>query len=165
MLSYLLSDEKPYVMMKSNKEEYIFTDCAFVAAVGTSNVGTKRFVHRYEYCEHRFTNVSLYTPGLAAADLDGILNFTINGMEHRIEIKRTEWEDAKKLYQALLSLQRTQYLYALRFATEKDILSKLVFNNATDLDHLGDAISAVAEKAVNRYHPVSYGAIFEKLQK
>ena len=165
MLSYLLPDEKPYVMLKSNKEEYIFTDCAYIESVGTSNIGSKRAVNRFDYCEYRFTNILIFNPGLTGTDFDGVLHFTVGGAEQKIEIKKSEWEDAKKLYVALQQLHRAQYMNALRYTTEKEILSKVTVNNVTDLTHLGDAVSAVAEKVVNRNNPISYAEIFERLKK
>ena len=61
--SYLLPDETPYVMLKSAKEEYIFTDCAFITVTGNSAFGTKKNVARYEYFENILSGVSLQSPG------------------------------------------------------------------------------------------------------
>jgi hypothetical protein len=62
----LVGDETPYVMLKSAREEFIFTDVAYIAIKGHESVGTKKYVHRYEWHECILSNVTLTTPGMQA---------------------------------------------------------------------------------------------------
>lgn len=62
--SYLTADEKPYALLKSSTEEYLFSDLAFVTVKGNSAVGTKKIVSRYEYYDHVISYVTLQTPGI-----------------------------------------------------------------------------------------------------
>jgi hypothetical protein len=64
MKSYLVGDETPYVMLKSAREEFIFTDVAYIAIKGAESIGTKKHVHRYEWHECILSNVTLTTPGM-----------------------------------------------------------------------------------------------------
>jgi hypothetical protein len=65
--SYLVPGEKPYVMLKSAKEEFIFTERAFISVMGNSTVGTKKDILRYDYYRYTVGSVTLNTPGNSVA--------------------------------------------------------------------------------------------------
>jgi hypothetical protein len=134
-MSYVLPGEIPYVMLKSVKEEFIFTDCALLVIKG-GTVGTKKSVTRLEYCNYNFSEVGLKTPGVSVTDLDGEIAFRINGRELiTIDIRKDEWEAAKPLYYALVRLQRAQHHNTLAFAMQKEMLAKMMTLNSLKDDN------------------------------
>lgn len=103
-LSYALPEEKAYVLLISDKHQYIFTDCAFISlksggasatvasryqptsrVPAVSNPPTsgasglkKQQIRRYDYADYLISNVTLTTPSFTNPVSDGILEFRIN---------------------------------------------------------------------------------------
>ena len=162
LLSYLIPGETAYVMLKSYKEEYIFTDTAFIAVIGNSTIGTKKHVRRYDYCEHRFTMVTLRTPGIASLDRDGTLHFHISGQEHVIDIKKEFFENVKPLYRCLILMQRTQNQNAYALDMQRNTMSKMVLQ-VNDPQHVGELSMDIAHATIARYCPVSYANVWQQV--
>ena len=148
-----------YVILKSFKEDYIFTDCALITRKGHSTIGTKKHVFRYDYCECQFSGLSLRTPGVATLDRDGVLRFMINGELHEIDIRKDEWSKLFPLYHALVALQRAQHMNAVTASMQREILGKVIFNG--DPSVALEAVSAFATEQVSKYQPVSYRHVLE----
>ena len=159
LLALTLPDEQVYAILKSFKEDYIFTDCALITRRGHSTIGTKKHVFRYDYCEFSFSGVSLRTPGIATLDRDGVLRFFISGEQHEVDIRKDEWPKVLPLYHGLIALQRAQHMNAATAAMQREILGKVVFN--VDPGQALEAVSAFATEQISKYQPVSYKHILE----
>ena len=162
LLSYLLPDETPYVILKSPKQEYIFTDCAFISVVGETNLGTKKLVNRVDFCEYTLQDVDLQSPGVGVTDLDGELRLIFSGKEFRIDIKKAEWESVKVLYHVLVVLQRAQKQNTRSFQL---IQQSQLQPSISDPTQLNVALISLTDAAVARYNPISYKYIFERFVK
>jgi hypothetical protein len=177
--SYLISDEKPYAILKSATEEYIFTDKAYISVKGNLAVGTKRNITRYEYFDNTFSHVALQTPGkvanfflslfisdcgslgLGVTDLDGTLSFRLNGYDHSIDIRKPDWELINPLYRTLTCLSHAQRENASIMAYQRDILSKLYLNVSADPLKVKEMSFQVATEAIKTFTPSSYMYIWE----
>jgi hypothetical protein len=162
--SYLVGEETPYVMLKAMREEFIFTDVAFISIKGETSIGTKRHVHRYEYFECVISNVALCTPGLSATDLDGELTFHVNGVRHGMDIRKNEWDQIKPLYRTLIQLQRAQHQNQAALALQKDFLPKL-WVTINDGSQLKAMAFDYATETFNRYNPISFKHVWENYGK
>ncbi len=160
ILSYLLPDEKPYVVLKSPREEYVFTEFAFISIKGHSSVGTKKLITRYEYCDFTWDRVALSSPGLGPTDLDGTLSFTTNGIEHGIDVRKDKWEQIKPVYRTLIKLQRMQHQNRAALQLQKEMLPK-VLSSVSDPKQIKDLAFALALESLQTYFPISYKAIWD----
>lgn len=160
LLSYVLPEEKVYVLLKSPREEYIFTDRAFISVKGDSSIGTKKVVQRFEFNEHRVASVRLQTPGYSGTDFDGELYFRLGGYEISIDIRKPEWENVKTIYKTLIRLAEKQTRDAASLKFFQDTIAKAWLQTADGKALKELAFSASAE-AYDRFLPISYRDIWE----
>eukprot|EP01040_Poterioochromonas_malhamensis_P014800 gene14800-16442_t len=163
LLTYILPEEKIFVILKSPREEYIFTDRGLITVRGNSSIGTKKSVERYDYCQHRVSRVRIQSPGLAGTDYDGELFFQLGGGTISIDIRRDEWEGVKPIYRTLVKLQDRQFREATAYHLFQETLSKAWLQNG-DAKVIKD-LAVASDAAVERYFPVSYIDIWEQHSK
>jgi hypothetical protein len=99
--------ERIYFLIKSKRDEYCFTNYAFIHVDGESAVSSKRSVKRYEYPTNRIGNVTIETAG--KVDLDVELMFTVNDVPFSIAISRNYLEQLKDIYKALSTVSRVHH--------------------------------------------------------
>jgi Bacterial PH domain len=99
--------ERIFFLIKSKKDEYCFTNFAFIHVDGDSAVSAKRSVKRYEYAVSDIGNVSIETAG--KMDLDVELKFSVNGLMFSIDISKQYIEQLKDIYKALFTLGRVHH--------------------------------------------------------
>jgi hypothetical protein len=104
--------ERIYFLIKSKKDEYCFTNFAFIHVDGESAVSKKRAVKRYEYATSQVGNVTIETAG--TIDLDVTLTFTLDGGVFEIDISKQYIEQLKDIYKTLFSLARVQHSATVR---------------------------------------------------
>lgn len=63
LLTFLLPQERPFILLKSKVKEYIFTDLAFILIDRDNVMGTKRMVTRFPYFTTIIQNVRFETAG------------------------------------------------------------------------------------------------------
>eukprot|EP01040_Poterioochromonas_malhamensis_P006205 gene6205-6678_t len=160
LLSYLRPEEVPYVILKSAREEFIFTDRAFISVKGHSSIGTKKCVDRYNYSAHKISNVRLRTPGLATTDLDGELRFYVGTQDYGIDIRKAEWEGIKPLYRSLLRLEEQQYHDTSVLKLFQEALPKALMQS-NDAKTIKDLTFSMAIEAIDRFQPFSYKYIWD----
>lgn len=89
MFVFTEDGETPQFILRSKRDEYCWTDRAFVHLDGTSALSKKRLVKRYLYKDYHFQNVLLETAG--TIDLDVEIKFGLRGgPEYSIDIRKTE---------------------------------------------------------------------------
>jgi hypothetical protein len=152
-LSYLQPHEVPFIVLKSGKEEHIFTDHAYVFSKGESATSTRRLISRYSYFEHRFTGVMFETAGMGMSDRDVELKFTIGGHFVSIDIWKKEIQTAIVYYKALCAIASVQAKNATMVSLAKDAISK---------SNTGDVMQSIAwaDAVAGRFAPENYGFIF-----
>jgi Bacterial PH domain len=99
--------ERIFFLVKSKKDEYCFTNFAFIHVDGDSAVSNKRSVKRYEYATSEIDDVSIETAG--RVDLDVELKFTVNGVLFSIDISKQFLEQLKDIYKALFTMRRVHH--------------------------------------------------------
>jgi hypothetical protein len=99
--------ERIFFLIKSKKDEYCFTNYAFIHVDGDSAVSAKRSVKRYEWASSHVNYVSIETAG--AMDLDVELKFSVNDLPFSIDISKQYIEQLKDIYKALFALGRVHH--------------------------------------------------------
>jgi Bacterial PH domain len=99
--------EKIYFIIKSRKDEYCFTNLAFIHVDGESAISAKRAVKRYEWAYASVSGVSIETAG--KMDLDIELKFVLNERLFSIDIGKQYGEQLKDIYKALTTVGRINH--------------------------------------------------------
>lgn len=99
-------EETIYFVIKSKKDEYCFTNKAFIHLDGESAVSSKRTLHRYDYLTNPIRNVTLETAG--TIDLDVEIKFQMGGRVFSIDVDKKQIESLKDLYKTLIAISNIQ---------------------------------------------------------
>ena len=163
VLHYMLSNEKPLILLKSRKDEFLFTSHGLICSDGESATSPKRRVTRTNWSEARVGNVQLETAGLV--DLDCEVGFDFQ-RRWKIEFKKSEIESAKLVFRCLDAIANRQLKNERLFAMEKLAYEKMAggFNAhllpgadaATFTDAITNASSKWALRMAELYQPDSY---------
>lgn len=95
-------DETIFVVIKSKKDEFCFTNLAIMHLEGNLAVSKKRTLHRYVYKYHKIDHVRIETAG--TVDLDVELKFKLNDKEVSIDIDKNQIDKVKAIYKALFHI-------------------------------------------------------------
>lgn len=95
--------EKIFFLIKSQTDEYCFTNEAFIHVDGTNAMSKKRLVKRYPYYLYNFSNIAIETAG--TVDLDCEIKFNLQDHPFSIDVHRNQIEQLKDLYKALTKIQ------------------------------------------------------------
>lgn len=166
---YLLLDETPFIFLKSAKADHIFTDKAYVCAIGDGAMGTKRMVSRLDFVSSAITNVHFESAGMGVTDQDCELKFAISGLPISIDIRKSEIETAILYFRTLCALSAAQANSTRALTMFRDF-NKITFQiNATSADAVGGALNtayatnlANSQAAMELMQPTSYRAVFEQ---
>lgn len=116
--------EKIYFLIKTKSDEYCFTNLAVIHVDGESAVSSKRVLKRYPYAQHKITNVMLETAG--KIDLDVEIKFTIGNIAFDIDVKKSQIEQLKDLYKALVRISEINYENELALGFSNQSLDRAV---------------------------------------
>lgn len=107
---YIMNEdnEKIFFLIKSKTDEYCFTNLALIHLDGKSAISSKRMLNRYDYFNNIVSNVRLETAG--TIDLDVEIKFALSDKNFSIDVDRTQIEQLKNLYKALICISKTQIL-------------------------------------------------------
>jgi len=161
--------EKIYFIIKSKADEYCFTNQALIHLDGTSAMSKKRMLKRYNYNVNLVRDVKLETAG--TMDMDVEIKFTMGELAYSIDVDKTQIEELKDLYKALIKIGSIQQENGVLLHYAENTLS-----TAASAVHLSSSSSKLEEqfKAVNQYsfawlkqaHETylrkDFGAVFEK---
>ena len=159
-LSYLIPGERPYFLLRSKKEEFVFTNFAFIISRGESATNTRRLTSRYNYFETILTNVMFETAGISVTDRDCELKFNIGGQAHNIDIWKNETEQAKGVYRCLVELSRNMVRNQVLMEMATSALAST--KNDNPINDKGFISMQWAEAAMARYRPESYDYVFQQ---
>jgi Bacterial PH domain len=158
--------ERIFFLIKSKRDEYCFTNFAFIHVDGDSAVSAKRSVKRHEYATNQISQVSIETAG--KMDLDVELKFMVNDLPFSIDVSKQHLEQLKDIYKVLFSLGRAHRHAsvcrenALRVLDTVGNMHKL--NSVTSDAELVSRYSALVEATNATYTRLSkrdYGDVFD----
>lgn len=162
--------ERIFFLIKSKKDEYCFTNLAFIHVDGESAVSSKRSIRRYPWATSLVQHVAIETAG--TIDLDVELKFHIGEQRLSIDVRKNFIEALKDIYKALTSIghqqarettARQNALHCAQFIGSMFKLNTGDSDTVTRQYHaLTDAVNhAVLDKHLTR----DFGATFEKYIK
>ncbi len=159
--------EKIYFLIKSKKDEYCFTNLAFVHVDGESAVSAKRSIRRYAWGSHHVHGVMIETAG--TIDLDVELKFSIGDVKLSIDVRKNFIEQLKDIYKALTSIGHIQgkeasaRQHALHCST---VVGSMYRMNAGDPDAVvrqyHAMLDALNSAVIDRFTTRDFGQTFEK---
>lgn len=163
-------DEKIYFLIKSKTDEYCFTNKAFVHVDGTSAVSKKRTLRRYNYSEHKISQVTLETAG--TIDLDVEIKFTLGAQTYSIDVHKKYLEELKDLYKSLIRIAEMTYENEIAFSYAKqslELASTTLSRVQGKEDNIVEQFKQLSEVSFNwltenrkQYHIKDFGFVFEK---
>jgi hypothetical protein len=149
--------EVPFIVLKSGKEEHIFTDHAYISSKGESAASTRRLVVRYSYYQNHFSQIRYESAGMGVTDRDVELKFVIGSTPVSIDIWKKEAETVIFYYKVLSAISSVQAKNSTMVQLAKEALPKTG----------GDVMQSIAwaETICNRFIPDNYGFIFTSFFK
>lgn len=156
----MMPHETAYVLMKSVKKEYLFTDHGLIISAGEAAVGTKRLARRYNWFESIIRNVMFETAGVGLTDLDCEVKFTIGNESISIDCKKQDDPNARILVSLLSDLARTQARNAQCLKLAEATLTRSIFNGTRLNGDADERANIVA--LVNQFDPESYAPVFQR---
>lgn len=164
---YLLPGEIAFILLKSKKDEFLFTDQGLIFIDGESVTSPKRTVTRTNYCEGHLSNVVLITPGLADNDFSISFHLTTHW---RIEMAKDELENGKIVVKCLEALsiyqkRNIQHLEMEKFARSSSNRIEFQISSGPSQNQIlvdNQAANTLwANSMIERYLPLSYKSVFE----
>jgi len=157
-IALVLPQETPYVLLKSVKLEYLFTDLGLIMSSGDSSVGTKRLARRFFWFETRVTGVMFETAGYGVTDFDCEIKFNLGNEVISIDVKKHEDPLARVIVAILSDLSRTQSRNAQRLRLAEATLTRSVFNSERINGGPEERANIVA--LLDEFNPESYAVAF-----
>jgi hypothetical protein len=160
--------EKIFFLIKSQKDEYCFTNLALIHVDGNSAISHKRIVKRYEYSSYKVSQVFIETAG--NIDLDIELKFTLGNTAFSIDVHRNCLEALKDIYKALISIGKLQHREEIGRNNAVLCLQTLgsmykinnIENEASIVNHYNTLFVNFNATILERYTKRDFSNIFEK---
>ena len=156
---FLLPNEKLYILLKSIKGEYMFTNQACIISYGEAAAGKKRNINRFDYFLHKLRNVSFETAGMSITDQDCEIKFRIGTIDLSIDIKKAEIDQAVIVYRALLQLSLDQQKDEMRLDFTRASLTQSYLHFQEELK--AENHMKLIDQVISRFNPVSYHEVME----
>ena len=162
--------EKIYFLIKTKADEYCFTNLALIHVDGENAISSKRLLKRYPYTQYPVSNVMLETAG--KLDLDIEIKFTIGNINFSIDVKKSQIEQLKDLYKALIRIAEMTHENAIQMGYAREGLERAVQtlqHSKSEEASLTDTYKGITEftfewltSSYDKYHEKDFGAVFEK---
>ena len=163
-------NEKIYFIIKTRADEYCFTNLALIHVDGENAISSKRVLKRYPYAQYKISNVVLETAG--KLDLDSEIKFDIGQIHFDIDVKKTQIEQLKDLYKALIRISEITHENSIQMSYAKEGLDRAVqtlHHSRSEEGSLTETYKGITEftfewlkTAHNQYHMKDFGEVFEK---
>lgn len=161
-------EETIYFVIKSKKDEYCFTNKAFIHLDGESAVSSKRTLHRYDYLTNPIRNVALETAG--TIDLDVEITFHMGGKVFSIDVDKKQIEALKDLYKTLIAISSIQEQNSEKFgyvATAQNVATEVLHrSNEANTLHLFECLRTSSLDYMLKNHQAykrsDFGEVFAK---
>ncbi|MCC6244700.1 MAG: PH domain-containing protein [Gemmatimonadaceae bacterium] len=162
--------ERIFFLIKSKKDEYCFTNLAFIHVDGESAVSSKRSIRRYPWSTSLVQHVAIETAG--TIDLDVELKFHIGEQRLSIDVRKNFIEALKDIYKALTSIghQQARETTARQNALHcAQIIGSMFKLNTGDTDTVTrqyhSLVDAVNHSVLDKHLTRDFGSTFEKYIK
>lgn len=161
--------ERIFFLIKSKKDEYCFTNLSLIHVDGESAVSAKRTIKRFDYINHRISQVTIETAG--TIDLDVELKFTLEGgAAFSIDVKKHFIESLKDIYKALITISKLQYQNEIARANAMQCLGAIAsmykINNAGSgeeiVKHYNALLDNLNATIIERHAGRDFSHVFEK---
>ena len=162
--------EKIYFLIKTKADEYCFTNLALIHVDGENAISSKRLLKRYPYSQYKISNVMLETAG--KLDLDIEIKFTIGNINFSIDVKKSQIEQLKDLYKALIRIAEMTHESSIQMGYAREGLEKAVQtlqHSKSEEASLTDTYKGITEftfewltSSYDKYHEKDFGQVFEK---
>ena len=162
--------EKIYFLIKTKADEYCFTNLALIHVDGENAISSKRLLKRYPYTQYPISNVMLETAG--KLDLDIEIKFTIGNINFSIDVKKSQIEQLKDLYKALIRIAEMTHENAIQMGYAREGLERAVQtlqHSKSEEASLTDTYKGITEftfewltSSYDKYHEKDFGPVFEK---
>lgn len=163
-------DEQIFFLIKSQADEYCFTNKALIHVDGESAASKKRTLRRYDYYRYTISNVELETAG--TVDIDVEIKFSLGNTEFSIDVHKNHLEELKDLYKALLKIaeiERDNDIY-LNFSKQSiDYASNTLNRTEATESSLSEEFKAMNQHAFSwlmenkeKYTVKDFGYVFER---
>lgn len=164
-------NEKIYFVIKSQSDEYCFTNLAILHLDGTSAISKRKILNRYDYSSHTIKNVKIETAG--TIDLDCELKFSIAGnkgeIDFSIDINKKQEDQIKDIYKSLYRISLKQKESKLE-KESRDLAIKTIENtlNRVTCENIAESFEKMTKFAENWYsttekiyHKKDYSDVYE----
>lgn len=162
--------ERVFFLIASESDEYCFTNLALIHLDGTSAVSSKRVMKRYPYSLYPISNVLLETAG--RVDLDAEIKFTIGNTPFSIDVHKSQIEELKDLYKALLFISEevveNEAMYKIANKS-LDSAVKAITGSRSEGEMISTEFQKITEYSFewlkdkrNQYFVKDFGYVFEK---
>lgn len=163
-------DEKIFFLIKSQSDEYCFTNKALVHLDGTSATSKKRKLRRLSYSTHKISGVMLETAG--TVDLDVELKFNMGAEYYSIDVHKKHLEELKDLYKALIKIEELSHEneISLNYAQQSLQLASTTLSRVSSPENsvvdqfkeLNDVAFSWLMDARKQYNVKDFGFVFER---
>ena len=110
-ISYVLPGEEAMFLLKSQKDEYLFTDQGLIFSDGETVTSPKRTITRTNWAESNLRGVVLITAGLMDNDISISFHFE---KDWRLEMRKEELENGILVVKVLESISKAQIINSRR---------------------------------------------------
>lgn len=139
--------EKIFFMIKSNTDEYCFTNLALIHVDGTSAVSKKRLVKRYDYYKNPINHVFIETAG--TIDLDCEIKFVIGETSISVDVNKNQIEQLKDLYKSLIRIGQIVHSNSVMLEKSQETLAIAANACGSGRSDEGDMFNLF--KSINEY--------------
>ncbi len=167
---YILHEEgeQIFFLIKSQSDEYCFTNYGLIHLDGSSATSKKRLLKRFTYKNNRLSEVKLETAG--TIDLDIEIKFIMGDISYSIDVNKQDLDRLKDLYKVLISISSIQKDNALEleFAHQSlDIATNCLKSyNSNTIEENFKAVNLYSFQWLKKTHKEftikDFGHIFEK---
>lgn len=163
------NNEKIFFVIKSKKDEYVFTNTSILHIDGDSALSSKRILKRYEFFNSSITDIVLETAG--TIDLDIEIKFSVNDVFFSLDVDKTQIEQLKDLYKSLYEISFLQYknkhtynegIKSLEIASTSLGNARVEYSLTNPLDKFTNFTFDFLKKLTEDYIISDFGYVFEK---
>ena len=154
------------VLLKSPKEEHLFTDMAYISILGESAASSKKIVTRYDWLDNRIEDIQLETTG-SFGDKTCELKFKLDELHVSVDVWEKDFLPLQILLRCLVKLNYLQdrnikLLWEFRNLSAEVGEKSVSIEQYLSSSQIDFIIST--ESKINPHMPFSYIAAFAELE-
>ncbi len=165
--------EQIYCLIKSNSDEYCFTNFAFIHLNGSRKKSNTILLSRLPYYLNPISNVSMETAGWVDVDLE--LTFNAGDRDFSVYARQDSLSQVQNLYKALVKISEIQqdnkklHEYAANSLNTASHVLQNIQKSESNVEEQFKALNQYAfswmKSAKSEYVKENFGDVFEKFVK